>query len=266
MDDTVDARSGSSSDDVDAVVQIFQSVGNINIHEIALDAGKQVFSTVSFSMGAFMVDVHGPSGELERIMEVGFCEIIFNVRTVAQDVVERGSQYGTVDQKLRNPGFRIGDLIQGVDALRVDKEDFVEKFLIVVGGHDHKGTGETGGSYTGFSLDDFLCEVIEKLNVEVVGVDHVWFIRSSAAGEVDGVNREIFGQLLLELIPFIGRRGGIQIVDQKKRFAGTKIPVINPSMSPVKKFSGTNRKKIFHRSSGGKKLIDYMKRTNTDGG
>ena len=266
MNNAVDAGNGSSADNVDAVVQIFQGVGNINIYKVALDAGQQIFSAVSFPVGTFMVDVHGPSGELERIVEIGFGEIVFHVRTVHQNVVKRGSQYGTVDQKLRDPGLRIGDLIQGVDALRVDEEDLVKEIFVVVGSHDHKGTGETGSSHAGFSLDDFFREVIEKLHIEVVGVDHVRLVRSSAAGEIDGIDCEVLGQLLLQLIPFIGGRGGIQVVNQKKRFSGTEFPIINPSMSPVEKFSGTDWEQVLHRSSGGNKLVDYMKRSNTDGG
>ena len=52
-------------------------------------------------------------------------------------------------------GTRIGDLIQGVDALRVDEEDLVKEIFVVVGSHDHKGTGETGGSHAGFLLMTF---------------------------------------------------------------------------------------------------------------
>lgn len=49
-----------------------------------------------------------PSGELERIVEIGFGEIVFHVRTVHQNVVKRGSQYGTVDQKLAIRDFGLG--------------------------------------------------------------------------------------------------------------------------------------------------------------
>ena len=43
MNNAVDAGNGSSADNVDAVVQIFQGVGNINIYKVALDAGQQIF-------------------------------------------------------------------------------------------------------------------------------------------------------------------------------------------------------------------------------
>ena len=69
MNNAVDAGNGSSADNVDAVVQIFQGVGNINIYKVALDAGQQIFSAVSFSVGTFMINIYGPSGKMERIMK-----------------------------------------------------------------------------------------------------------------------------------------------------------------------------------------------------
>ena len=52
MNNAVDAGNGSSADNVDAVVQIFQGVGNINIYKVALDAGQQIFSAVSSPPGS----------------------------------------------------------------------------------------------------------------------------------------------------------------------------------------------------------------------
>ena len=103
LNDTVNIWRRISTDDVNAVVQVPKCMRNINIYKVAFDAGQQVFSAVSFSMGTFMINIYGPSGKMERIMKIIFCEEIFYICMVAQNVIKRSSQYGAVEYMFRDP-------------------------------------------------------------------------------------------------------------------------------------------------------------------
>ena len=103
LNDTVNIWRRISTDDVNAVVQVPKCMRNINIYKVAFDAGQQVFSAVSFSVGTFMINIYGPSGKMERIMKIIFCEEIFYICMVAQNVIKRSSQYGAVEYMFRDP-------------------------------------------------------------------------------------------------------------------------------------------------------------------
>ena len=117
-------------------------------------------------------------------------------------------------------------------AQRIDEHQLVKKLRIVGTCHDRNRRGLSGCDDACAVTDLRFDEIRDQLDVEVIRIRHVCFLRASTSEQIDRVDRVIVLERGDNPTPLVTARGGIQIVDQKQGHSASGFRVMHISETP----------------------------------
>ena len=109
------------------------------------------------------------------------------------------------------------NLVLQIKVLRINADQFIIQFRIVVTGHDDKRNG--------FSCHDDGCllsnhvfdKVADQLFINIAGVCHGRFVRQSVSQQINGINFMFIGEIIDQSVVFIIGTSYGQIMYEEKR-------------------------------------------------
>ena len=111
-----------------------------------------------------------------------------NTFSAVCNIVDQRTDDRKVDQKFIDPAILVGGLPAFQEGIRIDHNDPVKKFRVIVTGGYHKRRGTSADYHIGSMSNHRFDKVREKLNIEKICVSQIWFLRATAAKQINGVN------------------------------------------------------------------------------
>ena len=159
FDCQVDIRFGFAAENVDAVVDFFQSLCNITFCVVALDAGVDRFRGVA-EVGGLMVFVDVVGIHIVRVIEVTLGEGLGDYTSCGCKIVEKCSDDREIKDKLITFCGFSRNMTAGEERIRVDEHHLLKEIRIVSTGHCHDRSGRTGGDNICAAADLGFYEII----------------------------------------------------------------------------------------------------------
>jgi hypothetical protein len=124
------------------------------------------------------------------------------------------------------------NLILQIKVLRIDADQFIIQFRIVVTGHDDKRNG--------FSCHDDGCllanyvfdKVADQLFINIAGVGHGRFVRQSVSQQINGIDLMFIGEIIDQSVVFVIGTSYSQIMYEEKRGAASFLLVSDLTEAP----------------------------------
>ena len=159
FDRQVDVRFGFTAENVDAVVNLFQSLCNITFCVVTLDAGVDRFRGVA-KVGRLVVFVDVMRIHIVRVIEVTLGEGLGNYTSCGCKIVEKCSDDREIKDKLITFCGFSRNMTAGEERIRVDEHHLLKEIRIVSTGHCHDRSGRTGGDNICAAADLGFYEII----------------------------------------------------------------------------------------------------------
>ena len=141
--DQIDILLSFAAEDVNTVVNFFQSLCNITFCIITLDTGVDGFRGVT-KVGGLVIFVDVMRVNILRIIEVAFREGSGDNTSCGRKVVEQCTNDRKIKDKLLIPCGFSWYVAAGEQRIRIDKHHLLEKIRIVSASHCHDRSGRTG--------------------------------------------------------------------------------------------------------------------------
>ena len=159
LDRQVDVLFGFTAENVDAVVNLFQSLCNITFCVVALDTGVDRFRGVA-EMGGLVVFVDVVRIHIVRVVEVTLGEGLGDYTSCGCKIVEKCSDDREIKDKLITFCGFSRNMAAGEERIRVDEHHLLKEIRIVSTGHCHDRSGRTGGDNICAAADLGFYEII----------------------------------------------------------------------------------------------------------
>lgn len=128
-------------------------------------------------------------------------------------MIDQCSEYRDIQDKFIKLCGSSRHLAAGVQTIRVDEQQLIEQLTVAGTGHQRKGRSAAAGGHISPPPDHRPDKVRDHLDIEIIGIGHIRFFRTTASQKVDVIYGVILAQGMDELLPLIAAGDRGQVMD-----------------------------------------------------